>query len=357
MIYLPAEWHHQSFVQLTWPHRGTDWDDLIDEVEECYYHLAREISLRELLLIIAPNVNEVQNSLESGLYGRIPKKQRISSDALLHRIFYFVCDTNDTWARDHAFITCLDDSDSGLRILMDFRFNGWGLKFASNYDNQINHHLYESGLLDGVYLDCRDFVLEGGSIESDGEGTLLTTSSCLLAPNRNEPLDKKGIEQTLHNVLNAKRVLWLNHGYLAGDDTDGHIDTLARFCTPDTIAYVACDDPLDEHHEELQLMKKELETFRTKEDKPYRLVALPMPDAVYDEDGNRLPATYANFLIMNDTVLYPTYGQPKNDQRALHILQEVFIDREVVGVDCSVLIRQHGSLHCCTMQYPESIEH
>ena len=352
MIYLPAEWHRQSAVQLTWPHAGTDWDSVLDEVEECYYHLAREISQRELLLIVAPDINEVQNSLESGLYGRIPEQERISPDALLHRICYFSCQTNDTWARDHAFLTCLDDADPARRILMDFRFNGWGMKFAANFDNQINSQLYQSGLLDGVYLDCRDFVLEGGAVESDGKGTILTTSSCMLAPNRNEPLDKKGIEQSLHNMLNAKRVLWLNHGGLAGDDTDGHIDTLARFCNPHTIAYVECEDKADEHYEELSLMKKELQDFRTPDGKPYQLVALPLPDAIYDEEGDRLPATYANFLIMNDAVLCPTYNQPLNDAQAIKTLSEVFTDREVVGVDCSVLIRQHGSLHCCTMQYP-----
>ena len=212
MIYLPAEWQRQQFVQLTWPHAGSDWDDLLQEVEECYYRLAREISLREPLLIVAPDIEEVENSLESGLYGRIPDHERITPDALLNRISYFECDTNDTWARDHAFISCLDDHNPNRRILMDFRFNGWGLKFAANLDNQINYRFYDSGLLEGVYLDCRDFVLEGGSIESDGEGTILTTSSCLLAPNRNEPLDRKGIETSLRNVFNAKRILWLNHG-------------------------------------------------------------------------------------------------------------------------------------------------
>lgn len=355
MIYLPAEWQRQSAVQLTWPHAGSDWDDILEEVEVCYYHMAREISLRELLLIVTPNVEEVQKSLESGLNGRIPENERIREEALLHRICFFCCDTNDTWARDHAFLTCLDNEDPERRILLDFCFNGWGMKFAANYDNQINNRLYKSGLLDGVYLDCRDFVLEGGAIESDGEGTLLTTSSCLLAPNRNEPLDKHDIEKTIRNIFNAKRVLWLNHGGLAGDDTDGHIDTLARFCNPQTIAYVECKDKNDEHYEELNKMQKELRSFRNNEGKPYQLVGLPMPDAIYDEEGYRLPATYANFLIMNDAVLCPTYNQPENDAQAIKTLSEIFTDREVVGVDCRVLIRQHGSLHCCTMQYPESL--
>ena len=352
MIYLPAEWHRQSAVQLTWPHAGTDWDSVLDEVEECYYHLAREISQRELLLIVAPDINEVQNSLESGLYGRIPEQERISPDALLHRICYFSCQTNDTWARDHAFLTCLDDADPARRILMDFRFNGWGMKFAANFDNQINSQLYQSGLLDGVYLDCRDFVLEGGAVESDGKGTILTTSSCMLAPNRNEPLDKKGIEQSLHNMLNAKRVLWLNHGGLAGDDTDGHIDTLVRIAPDDTLLYIYTDDVDDEHYADLQAMKAQLATFRTLDGRPYRLLGLPLPQALYD-DGERLPATYANFLVVNGAVLVPTYGQPEIDSVAVDIIQQAFPDREMIPIDSSTIVRQHGSIHCCTMQFPQ----
>ena len=194
-------------------------------------------------------------------------------------------------------------------------------------------------------------VLEGGSIESDGRGTILTTSTCLLSENRNEYMDRAELSDYLQLVFGADRVLWLDHGFLSGDDTDSHVDTLARFCDPETIAYVSCEDPDDPHFEELSLMEQELHRFTTKAGKPYRLIALPMADRVV-LDGVRLPATYANFLIINGAVLMPTYHSPK-DSLAEAQLQKAFPDREIVGVDCRALIQQHGSLHCVTMQYPE----
>lgn len=341
---LPAEFEAQAFVQLTWPHRNTDWAYIYDEVIECYCTMAREISKREPLLIVAQHPNEVVEALTSR---NIPTQN----------IRMFSCKTNDTWARDHGFITCIHNEQ---KILMDFQFNGWGMKFASNFDNQINKNLYDAEVVEGIYTNCLDFVLEGGSIESDGEGTILTTSPCLLAPNRNDVMNKAEIEIQLCQFFNAERVLWLNHSWLAGDDTDGHVDTVARFCDKNTIAYVQCLDETDEHYEELKAMEDELKSFRTIDGEPYKLVPLPMPTAIYaedeeDENGNpqRLPATYANFLIMNGTVLVPTYGQKENDTIALSRLQEAFPDREIVGIDCNVLIKQHGSLHCCTMQFPK----
>lgn len=205
----------------------------------------------------------------------------------------------------------------------------------------------------GKYVDCLDFELEGGSIEVDGQGTLLTTSECLLNPNRNAQLDKAHKEALLKERLGVDRILWLDHGYLAGDDTDSHIDTLARLCPNNTIVHVHCTDSTDEHYAALQAMEQQLLTFTTIEGKPYRLIALPMADAIYDtENGERLPATYANYLIMNEAVLYPTYAQPENDQKAAAALRQAFPDRDIIGVDCRALIRQHGSLHCVTMQYP-----
>lgn len=341
---LPAEFEAQAFVQLTWPHRNTDWAYIYDEVIECYCNMAREISKREPLLIVAQHPNEVVEALTSR---NIPTQN----------IRMFSCKTNDTWARDHGFITCIHNEQ---KILMDFQFNGWGMKFASNFDNQINKNLYDAEVVEGIYTNCLDFVLEGGSIESDGEGTILTTSPCLLAPNRNDVMNKAEIEIQLCQFFNAERVLWLNHSWLAGDDTDGHVDTVARFCDKNTIAYVQCLDENDEHYEELKAMEDELKSFKTIDGEPYKLVPLPMPTAVCaedeeDENGNpqRLPATYANFLIMNGTVLVPTYGQKENDTVALSRLQEAFSDREIVGIDCNVLIKQHGSLHCCTMQFPK----
>ena len=333
--FLPAEWHPQSFIQLTWPHQGTDWSYMLDEVEECFLNLAREIASRQPLLLVAPEFPKALENFE-----------------FKENAFYVECPTNDTWARDHGFISLLNEQEE-VR-LVDFCFNGWGMKFAACKDNLINSQLVKGSLLNGTYQNCRNFVLEGGSIESDGEGTLLTTSLCLLAPNRNDTLDKQEIEDYLKKSFNLKQVLWLDHGYLAGDDTDSHIDTLARLCPDHTICYVQCTDTEDEHYMELKKMEEQLKEFRTLDNEPFRLLGLPMPEAIFDEDGERLPATYANFLIMNDAVLYPTYDQPENDRKAACVLQEAFPGKEIVGVDCRALIKQHGSLHCVTMQYPRT---
>ena len=333
--FLPAEWHPQSFIQLTWPHQDTDWSYMLDEVEECFLNLAREIASRQPLLLVAPEFPKALENFE-----------------FKENVFYVECPTTDTWARDHGFISLLNEQEE-VR-LVDFCFNGWGMKFAACKDNLINSQLVKGSLLNGTYQNCRNFVLEGGSIESDGEGTLLTTSLCLLAPNRNDTLDKQEIEDYLKKSFNLKQVLWLDHGYLAGDDTDSHIDTLARLCPDHTICYVQCTDTEDEHYMELKKMEEQLKEFRTLDNEPFRLLGLPMPEAIFDEDGERLPATYANFLIMNDAVLYPTYDQPENDRKAACVLQEAFPGKEIVGVDCRALIKQHGSLHCVTMQYPRT---
>lgn len=340
-MFMPAEWHPQSGVQLTWPHSGTDWAYMLPEVTECYVRMAYEIASHELLLIVTPEREKVEALLAS----RLPSQ-------LLDHIRWAECPTNDTWARDHGFITLLDENSPHL---LDFCFNGWGMKFAADKDNQINRKLCEQRLMNGLYTNCLDFVFEGGSIESDGMGTLMTTSECLLSPNRNDALNRQEIETRLLTTLHADRVLWLDHGYLAGDDTDSHIDTLARFCPDNTIVYVECTDTADEHYDALLRMEDQLRTFRTMDGKPYRLLPLPLPDAVYDENGERLPATYANFLIINDAVLMPTYNQPIKDVQALRTLQKAFPRHAVSGIDCRALIRQHGSLHCCTMQYPVAV--
>lgn len=332
--HLLAEWHLQSGIQLTWPHAGTDWAYMLEEVQECFVRIAREIAERELLLIVTPEPEAVE--------------KQIATTVNMTNVRFLKCETNDTWARDHGAITMIDN---GTPSLLDFKFNGWGLKFASDLDNQITRQAVEAGALKGTYVDRLGFVLEGGSIESDGMGTLLTTSECLLSPNRNGQLNRVEIEEYLMSTFHLQQVLWLDHGYLAGDDTDSHIDTLARFCSPNTIAYVKCEDKNDEHYEALRAMEEQLKTFRTLAGEPYRLLALPMADKV-EEDNERLPATYANFLIMNEAILYPTYNQPANDRRAGEVLQEAFPNHQIVGIDCRALIRQHGSLHCVTMQYP-----
>ena len=321
---LPAEWEPQEGVQLTWPHARTDWTPMLDEITAVYHQMAREIAERERLMVVAP---------EDAAYDML-------------RI---VCDTNDTWARDHGFISLVDDQ--GHRRLLDYCFNGWGEKFPAGLDNAINLRLYDLGEITGEYVDCLDFVLEGGSIESDGKGTVFTTSSCLLAPHRNQPLTKAQIEERLKHDLCAERILWIDYGHLTGDDTDGHIDTLVRICPDDTILYVGCDDPEDEQYEDLRRMEAQLTTFRTLDGRPYRLKKLPLPRPIY-EDDDRLPATYANFLVINGAVLCPTYGQSDLDDEALCTIGEAFPGRDIIGIDCRPVIRQHGSLHCCTMQYP-----
>ena len=313
---MPAEWEPQSAVQLTWPHEDTDWAPILPEITAVYEEMAREISKREPLIIV---------------------------DDIPH---------NDTWARDHGFITVEED---GQLILLDFKFNGWGEKFPAELDNQINKQLFDKGLVKGVYEDHLDFVLEGGSIESDGKGTIFTTACCLLAPHRHQPLTAQQIGDRLKEYLGAERIVWLHHGSLIGDDTDGHIDTLVRICPDDTLLYTGGD----EDHPDLYEMEHELQTLRTIEGKPYRLLKLPLPRPIYDTTAishqpsaiNRLPATYANYLVINGAVLVPTYNQPDLDQEAMHVIQQAFPDREIVGIDCRAVIKQHGSLHCCTMQY------
>ena len=339
-IILPAEWHEQSAVQLTWPHKATDWRRILKDVTRCYLEMVKALITHVHVILVAPEPAHVRMSLLNAL-----------PSTVLSHVSFCKARTNDTWARDHGFITLL--GPDGPRLL-DFKFNGWGEKFPSKFDNCICRRMAEQGIPNGHYENHLDFVLEGGSIESDGKGTILTTSRCLLAPHRNQPLSQAQIEARLLASLHAERILWLDYGYLAGDDTDSHIDTLARFCPDDTIAYVQCLDQSDEHFEELRQMEAQLQTFRTTEGKPYRLVPLPMAKAVYDEEGTRLPATYANFLITNGAVLMPTYGDPATDSLAEEQLRKAFPGYDIISIDCRILITQHGSLHCCTMQFPTS---
>ena len=297
---------------------------MLADITAVYEEMAHAIIKREALMIVAPK------SLTPDLSPLTPHLLPFTS--------------NDTWARDHGFIT-VEESD-GTKVLLDFQFNGWGQKFAAELDNQINRQLYEQELVEGRYESHLDFVLEGGSIESDGRGTIFTTRCCLMAPHRNQPLTQQQIDDRLKQYLGAERVVWLEHGSLIGDDTDGHIDTLVRICPDDTILYTGGD----EDHPDLDDMERELQTLRTLDGQPYRLLKLPLPRPIYD-DGDRLPATYANYLVVNGAVLVPTYNQPDLDQEAMRVVGLAYPDREIVGIDCRPVIRQHGSLHCCTMQY------
>ena len=339
---LPAEWEPQSAIQLTWPHAQTDWNYMLGDITATYVEMAREIADHERLLIVAPRTDEVKGLLDSALPA--------SSAA---NIVYHECPTNDTWARDHGFITLKNlDGEGDERLLLDFCFNGWGRKFESDKDNAINRSLYDSGTVRGIYRSELDFVLEGGSIESDGRGTVFTTSQCLLAPHRNQPLTQQQIEQRLKDALCASRIVWLDHGNLIGDDTDGHIDTIVRLAPDDTLLYIRNVSPDDEQHDDFMALEEQLRSLRTADGQPYRLLALPMPNAICDDDGSRLPATYANFLVTNEKVLVPVYGQKANDEAAISSIASAFPGRKMVAIDSRPIIRQHGSIHCCTMQLP-----
>lgn len=333
---LPAEWEPQSAVQLTFPHANSDWEPFLEQVTPCFVEIITTISRFQTVLVVCDDVQRVSALLP---------------DARPDRLTLVALPSNDTWARDHGGITVLSEAGP---LIWDFVFNGWGLKFPAYLDNLITGGLQAGGIFGGCPVKPGGIALEGGGIESDGAGTLLTTTACMLSPNRNPHLSREQIEAVLKDRFGSDRILWLEHGHLAGDDTDSHIDTLARFCDPETIAYVQCTDPEDEHFADLQAMEVELKALRTASGRPYRLVALPWPEGCYGEDGHRLPATYANFLIINDAVLVPTYGLPQ-DEPALKAVKSCFPDRQVIGIDCRSLIEQHGSLHCVTMQYPKEV--
>jgi len=335
-IFFPPEWAEQDAVMLTWPHAGSDWAPMLAEVEKTYLEIAREICKRELLIVVCPD--------PKALEGYFSREE-------LQNIRFFAIPSNDTWARDHAPIGVFANRKP---LLLDFQFNGWGNKFNARLDNQISGELFRQKAFKPQveYAACLNFILEGGSLETDGKGTLLTTSECLLNPNRNPGYSKGQIEKKLSEMLGVNRFLWLDYGFLQGDDTDSHIDTLARLCDENTIAYVKCDNPDDPHFRELNKMEEQLRQFVTPAGEPYRLMPLPMPDPVFSADEERLPATYANFLVINQAVLVPVYAQ-KSDKIALKALQNAFPDREIIGINCLSLIKQNGSLHCITMQFPK----
>ena len=333
----PAEWERTGAVLVAWPHAGTDWNYMLDDVNRCYVRLCEALTAHTTIIVLTPDHRPLMPLI-------------LMSEIVPERLQWFEVETNDTWTRDYGPIVTTTGPDDWQ--INDFKFNGWGLKFAADHDNLVNRELFNQGALIGEYVNHLGFVLEGGSIESDGRGTLLTTSRCLLSPNRNGDLSRAEIETRLRKNLGVNRILWLEHGALEGDDTDSHIDTLVRFAPDDTILYVSCDDPSDCHYTELYAMRAELAGFKTHDGQPYRLLPLPLPDPIFDQNGDRLPATYANFLVAAGCVFVPTYRQPVKDALAARTVAKAFPQYEIVCVDCTELICQHGSLHCATMQLP-----
>lgn len=325
---MPAEWEKQKAVLLSFPHINSDWSDNLNSALSVFVKIAQAIAYKESVYIVCDDKEMIKDLFCS-----------------TNNMSFIELPTNDTWTRDYGVITVEDDGETKF---LDFTFDGWGGKFDAHLDNDVNKALHQKGYLGTTPFETIEFVMEGGSLESDGMGTMLTTSECLCNPNRNGGLTKETIEAKLIEYLGAKRFLWLDHGYLSGDDTDSHIDTLARFVNSNTIVYVKCDDKNDEHYEALQAMEEQLKEFTTVDNKPYSLVALPMTKAIY-KDGIRLPATYANFLITNHALIYPTYDD-EADKIVGDIFKELFPNLEIIPINCLRLIEQGGSLHCSTMQ-------
>jgi agmatine/peptidylarginine deiminase len=338
---LIPEFAPQSGVILTWPHPGTDWQSRLAEIEKLYVEIAGSITRYERLLIICCDIRHRQH------VNRLLEHASVA----LQFVSFAITGTNDTWVRDYGPITVSRD---GRLVLHDFTFDGWGGKYTATQDNRVTRSLFAGGFFGCDELLQQQLVLEGGSIDTDGCGTLLTTSHCLLESGRNPGYDRARLEARLRELLGIERVLWLEHGELSGDDTDAHVDMLARFCSPGVIAYSSCSDPDDEHFAPLAAMEQELLAFRTREGLPYELVPLPLPQPVLDESGRRLPASYANFLIINGAVLVPVYDDPA-DAVALAALAGCFPGRRVEPLNCLPLVRQNGSLHCATMQLPVGV--
>lgn len=334
---LPAEWEPHGGVLMAWPHAAPLWKTYLPECRATIARIAAAITRYERLVLVTSAPGESEQALQA-------------AGADMARVTSLSLPTNDIWARDFGPITVHED---GQPLLLDFQFTGWGGKYPCDLDNRITARLKDHGLFGSRHARALHFVLEGGAIDSDGQGALLTTRSCLANPNRNPACSTAEIQAALTRFLGVTRIFWLEHGYLAGDDTDGHVDMLARFAPNDTIVYTACDSPDDEHYPALTAMADELKALRTLAGQPYRLLPLPWPRPVYHA-GERLPASYANFLVLNGAVLAPAYNDP-SDAAALSVIGQAFPGRKIIGIDCSTLIRQHGALHCATMQIPRGV--
>ena len=337
-VRFPAEWEPQSAILIAWPHAGTDWADRLGDVEETYIALVQAITRFQPVVVCVAD-DDIETYAEMRL-----RSNRVD----MARVRFVTVAYDDTWLRDSGPITLRDGA--GFRLL-DFRFTAWGGKFEAGRDDLLVETLAAQGLFGDAARQRVDFALEGGGIETDGAGTLLTTWHCL--HERHPDATREQLSAQLADWLHQDRVLWLDHGALEGDDTDAHIDTLARFAPGDAIVFQACDDEADSHYADLKAMADEIAALRTRDGRPYALFPLPWAKPVIDE-GRRLAASYANFLIVNGAVLMPAYGDPA-DAAAAAVLAQAFPGREIVPVPCRPLIWQNGSLHCITMQLPEGL--
>ncbi len=348
---LTAEWEAQQAILLSWPHQNTDWADNLIDIEKTYLNITKNLLKHQQVYILCPN------SLIKTLHSTL--KVYCTANEL-NNVHLFPIEYNDTWVRDYGPISCYQNQQ---RKFIDFKFNSWGDKYQHSLDNTVNQQLFKLlNLHTNAYSNKQEFILEGGSIETDGLGTLLVTTSCLLNPNRvnkykqffpnlyqTATSDKDFVEKILNQYFALKQILWIQHGKLVGDDTDGHIDTLVRFCDKNTICYTACQDPTNPNYSQLQQLAQELQEMRDLNGNAYKLIPLPIPNKILHKGKEILPANYSNFLIANKQVLVPTYAD-LNDKIALNSLAQCFKDREIIAIDSQALIQQYGSIHCASMQ-------
>jgi agmatine deiminase len=336
---MPAEWEPHEGTWLAWPHNEDHWPGNFSPIPRVYAEVIRALACGEKVFVCV-NDSAMEQKAREMLH------QAELDAGLLKQVTFFQIPTDASWSRDHGPIFVKDDS--GQLMILDFVFNSWGRKYPPwDQDDAVPQHV---GKLFGLPILEPGIVLEGGSIDVNGKGTLLTTEQCLLNQNRNPHLNREQIEEYLSKYLGASNILWLKDG-IVGDDTDGHVDDLARFVNSQTVVCVVEENKDDENYGILKRNYEDLKKMKDQDGDFLNVVTLPMPDPIF-YDGNRLPASYANFYIANHSVLIPTF-RVRQDQEAMKILEELFPDRNVIGIDCVDLVWGLGTIHCSTQQHPE----
>jgi len=335
--FFPAEWHPHAATWLSWPHKEASWPGKIETIYGRYIEFIKAVAAGEKVHI---NVND--SAMKAEVMSRLQ-----SADVDVSQVQLHIHPTNDAWCRDHGPAFLINPNAEVPKIILDWGYNAWGCKYPPfDLDDVIptliGKHLNLPVIHPGI-------VMEGGSVDFNGKGTVLTTTQCLLNENRNPHLNKAQVEKYLEDYYGVSQILWLHEG-IVGDDTDGHIDDITRFVNEDTVVTVVEENPQDENYEILQQNLKDLKQMRLLNGKQLNVIEIPMPAPVV-YDGQRLPASYANFYIANAAVVVPTY-RCKNDVRALHILQQCFPDRKVIGIDSTDIIWGLGSFHCLSQQEP-----
>ena len=339
---LLPEWAEQDAVLLAWPHENTDWAANLAQIELVYLEIIAAITRFERVVLLVDSAS---------LLDRV-KQKLVNAEIETSRIVFIITTYNDTWLRDTGPLSVQTNNKT---VLYDFRFNGWGGKYDASDDDLICKRISQSDYFSDKSFISHDIFLEGGSIDTNGIDSLLTTRQCLLSETRNPDMLESDYEILFSRIFGSRQVHWIENSMLIGDDTDGHIDMLARFCDEKTIAYTSCNDREDPHFESLQRMEEELRSFKTIDRQSYKLAPLPLPEAKLNINGKRLPASYANFLIINNAVLVPTYADD-NDVIAIKVLSHCFPDRAIIGINALPIIEQFGSLHCLTMQLSKAVE-